>query len=51
MRKQLYTYEKWGVAGMLGGQLKAVQEMVYRRLIQKDIAWALNINEKPLTKL
>ncbi|MFH1694124.1 MAG: hypothetical protein ABH890_07600 [Bacillota bacterium] len=51
MPKVLDTYQQWEADGVLDERIKSVQDMVARRIIQKDIAKALNISENTMIKL
>jgi len=49
--KVLDTYQQWEADGVLDERIKSIQEMVARRIIQKDIAKAMNLSENTLIKL
>jgi hypothetical protein len=49
--KVLDTYQQWEADGVLDERIKSVQDMVARRIIQKDIAKALNVSENTMIKL
>lgn len=51
MPKVLDTYQQWEADGVLDERIKSIQEMVARRIIQKDIAKAMNLSENTLIKL
>lgn len=51
MPKVLDTYQQWEADGVLDERIKSVQDMVARRIIQKDIAKALNVSENTMIKL
>lgn len=45
------TYQQWEADGVLDERIKSIQDMVARRIIQKDIAKAMNLSENTLIKL
>ena len=49
--KVLDTYQQWESDGVLDERIKSIQDMVARRIIQKDIAKAMNVSENTLIKL
>jgi hypothetical protein len=49
--KVLDTYQQWEADGVLDERIKSIQDMVARRIIQKDIAKAMNLSENTLIKL
>jgi hypothetical protein len=49
--KVLDTYQQWEADGVLDERIKSIQDMVARRIIQKDIAKAMNVSENTLIKL
>jgi hypothetical protein len=49
--KVLDTYQQWEADGVLEERIKSIQDMVARRIIQKDIAKAMNVSENTLIKL
>jgi hypothetical protein len=49
--KVLDTYQQWEADGVLDERVKSIQDMVARRIIQKDIAKAMNVSENTLIKL
>ncbi|HAX03215.1 MAG TPA: hypothetical protein DCX76_06470 [Acholeplasmataceae bacterium] len=51
MPKVLDTYQQWEADGVLDERIKSIQDMVARRIIQKDIAKAMNLSENTLIKL
>lgn len=51
MPKVLDTYQQWEADGVLDERIKSIQDMVARRIIQKDIAKAMNVSENTLIKL
>ena len=51
MPKVLDTYQQWEADGVLDERVKSIQDMVARRIIQKDIAKAMNVSENTLIKL
>lgn len=51
MARLIDTYEQWEADGVLEDKLKLVKELVSKRIIQKEIANALNISERVLIKL
>ena len=51
MPKVLDTYQQWEADGVLDERIKSIQDMVARRIIQKDIAKAMNLRENTLIKL
>ena len=51
MPKVLDTYQQWEADGVLDERIKNIQDMVARRIIQKDIAKAMNLSENTLIKL
>jgi hypothetical protein len=51
MPKLKDTYEQWEEDGVLEEKLKLVQDLVSKRIIQKDIAESLGVSEKTLIKL
>ena len=51
MPKVLDTYQQWEADGVLDERVKCIQDMVARRIIQKDIAKAMNLSENTLIKL
>ena len=51
MPKVLDTYQQWEADGVLDERIKSIQDMVARRIIQKDIAKALNVSENTMIKL
>ena len=51
MPKQRDTYEQWDADGILEERLKSIQDLVAKRIIQKEIAEFLGMSEKTLIKL
>lgn len=51
MPKVLDTYQQWEADGVLDERIKSIQDMVARRIVQKDIAKAMNLSENTLIKL
>lgn len=51
MAKVLDTYQQWESDGILDERIKCIQDMVARRIIQKEIAKAINLSENTLIKL
>jgi hypothetical protein len=51
LAKVLDTYQQWDADGVLDERIKSIQDMVARRIIQKDIAKAMNLSENTLIKL
>mgnify|MGYP001322721174 CR=1 FL=1 len=51
MTKRLDTYEQWEADGILEDKIKLVKELVSKRIIQKEIAKALNVSERLLIKM
>jgi hypothetical protein len=51
MPKLKDTYEQWEEDGVLEEKLKLIQDLVSKRIIQKDIAESLGVSEKTLIKL
>ena len=51
MPKVLDTYQQWEADGVLDERIKSIQDMVARRIMQKDIAKAMNLSENTLIKL
>jgi hypothetical protein len=49
--KVLDTYQQWEADGVIDERIKSIQDMVARRIIQKDIAKAMNVSENTLIKL
>jgi hypothetical protein len=49
--KVLDTYQQWEADGVLDERIKSIQDMVARRIIQKDIAKAMRVSEPTLIKL
>lgn len=45
------TYEQWEVDGILEDKLKVIQEMVSKRIIQKEIAKFIGMSERSLVHL
>lgn len=45
------TYEQWEADGILEEKLKSIQDLVGKRIIQKEIAEFLGLSEKTLIKL
>jgi hypothetical protein len=51
MPKLKDTYEQWEEDGVVEEKLKLIQDLVSKRIIQKDIAESLGVSEKTLIKL
>ncbi|MFH2116693.1 MAG: hypothetical protein ABII85_01475 [Bacillota bacterium] len=51
MAKLLDTYLQWQADGILDEKLKTIQELVSKRILQKDISEVIGISERTLIKL
>lgn len=51
MAKVRDTYEQWEADGILEDKLKTIQELVGKRIIQKEIAEFLGLSERTLIKI
>lgn len=51
MAKVKDTYEQWEADGILEERLKSIQELVAKRIIQKEVAEFLGLSERTLIKI
>jgi len=51
LAKVLDTYLQWQADGVLDEKLKTIQELVSKRILQKDISEVIGVSERTLIKL